>query len=117
MPDIESPERPISRDGRPASRSESENSSFPSMASLRRSSPAGLRDPLIVEPVSTSDRERPQRFSAVGGNRLEESRRNGVSRGIDRTEVPTRRSRNRATDLPPIQRVRAYDNRGADMTI
>ena len=48
---------------------------------------------------------------------LEEPRRNGGSRGIYRTEGPTRRNRNRATDLPPIQRVRAYDNRGADMTI
>ena len=93
LPNIESPERSISGEERPASRSESTNSSFHSMGSLRSSSPAGLRDPLIVAPVNNRDRGGPERSSAASRNRLEEHRRNEESRG----------NQNRATDLPPSQ--------------
>ena len=124
LPDVESADRPLSREGRPAPRSESRNSS--SLASLRNNSSELLGRPLIVAPLRNSESEgyRERRTNEVRHGRpseeretpLEDRRRDQELRRLNHGEVSVRRNRNRATDLPPIQRVRAYDNRGVDST-
>ena len=124
---MESTDRPLSVEGRPASRSESRNSYSLSVTSLRNSSPELLLRPLIVTSLRNSEREghRESRTSEVQHegtseehessleNRMRSEELRGLIYGIEDSIIG---NGNHATDLPPSQRIRAYDNRGADST-